>query len=152
YRRTFGEPPPEDVRSALHRLIRTPEVSDQLASVELGVAGTILGDDVVLIDTPGFDGDEGSHREIAEAVGAPVDLPVVLVSANRPGSMPLAAFMADILADLHERTVFVLTKSRFVEAAERDDLEAWVSSWLVEHGFADPMVLRADATDIAVAA
>jgi hypothetical protein len=155
YKHAFGETPPGDVRTVLQRLIRTPDVAARLARVELGVAGTLLGDNVMLSDTPGFDSGEGGdrgHGAIAAAVGSRVDLAVVLVSADRPGSMTLAAFIADVLADLRDRSVFVLTKSRLVDPAQRDDVEVWVRSWLVEHGFTDPTLLRADATDIAVAA
>jgi hypothetical protein len=132
--------------------MRAPHAAKSLDRIDIGLTGAILGTGVLLIDTPGFDATDAGHHEITERVAAEVDLAIVLIPANAPGSMSLERFLHEVLGDLNDRCVFVLTKFRQVSAAERADLQEHIVSWLGQQGFADATVIRADATDIAVAA
>jgi len=143
---------PVGIRPTLREIMRSPRAAKSLDGIEIRLSGAVLGPDVVVIDTPGFDATDTWHKEVTERIAAEVDLAIVLIPANDPGAMSLARFLHEVLGDLDDRCVFVLTKFRQVPAAERADLEEHIVSWLDRQGFPQPTVLRADATDIAVAA
>lgn len=140
-----------DLRAVLRQIMAAPAAAQSLERIDIGLAGTVLGPGVVVIDTPGFDAAEDGHNEVAERVAGEVDLAIVLIPASDPGAMSLQRFLHEVLRDLSDRCVFVLTKFRQVEAGQRADLQRHLESWLEQAGFAGPVVLRADATDIAVA-
>lgn len=151
YRLRAGQSGSGSVREVLSTIIRNDEISRHLDSIDLGVRGTLIGPDIVVVDTPGFNSTHLMHTEIAMSVAERVDLAVVLIPANSPGSMTLAEFITDVLAGLQDRCVFVLTKCRLIDADERDSLELFVRTWLSGLGFDAPLLLRADASDVAVA-
>jgi hypothetical protein len=142
---------PAGIRPALREIMRSPRAAKSLDGIDIRLSGAVLGPDVVVIDTPGFDAADNWHKEVTERVAADVDLAIVLIPAGDPGAMSLARFLHEVLGDLDDRCVFVLTKFRQVPAAERADLQEHIVSWLDQQGFPQPAVLRADATDIAVA-
>ena len=142
---------PAGIRSALREIMRSPRAAKSLDGIDIRLSGAVLGSDVVVIDTPGFDAADTWHKEVTERVAADVDLAIVLIPASDPGAMSLARFLHEVLRDLGDRCVFVLTKFRQVPAEERADLQEHIVSWLDQQGFPQPVVLRADATDIAVA-
>ncbi len=142
---------PSDIRAALREIMRSPPAAKSLDQIDIGLAGAALGPGVVVIDTPGFDATDTGHHEITERVAAEADLAIVLIPASDPGAMSLGRFLHEVLGDLSDRCVFVLTKFRQVPAPERADLQEHIVSWLEQQGFPQPAVLRADATDIAVA-
>lgn len=152
FRQTTGSAEPTDVRSALREIMRSPQAAKALDRVDIGLAGAVLGPGVVVIDTPGFDATDAGHSEVTERVAAEVDLAIVLIPATDPGSMSLSRFLHEFLGDLGDRCVFILTKFRQVPADERADLQEHIVSWLDSQGFPQATVVRADATDIAVAA
>jgi hypothetical protein len=151
YESAVGSAEPSDIRVVLREIMRSPRAAKSLDRIDLGLAGAVLGPDVIVIDTPGFDATDAGHHEITERVAGEVDLAIVLIPANSPGAMSLGRFLQEVLADLSDRCVFVLTKFRQVPAAERADLQEHIASWLEELGFPEATVIRADATDIAVA-
>ena len=145
----YGEP--SDIRAVLREIMRSPYAAKSLDRIDIGLAGAVLGPGVVVIDTPGFDATDAGHHEITERVATEVDLAIVLIPANEPGAMSLSRFLHEVLGNFNERCVFVLTKFRQVPAAERVDLQEHIVSWLEQQGFPQAAVVRADATDIAVA-
>jgi hypothetical protein len=152
YRSITDSAEPSDIRAVLREIMRSRRAAKSIDRIDVGLAGAVLGPGVVVIDTPGFNATDAGHREVAERVAAEADLAIVLIPANEPGAMSLGQFLHEVLGDLHDRCVFVLTKFRQVAAAERMGLQEYVVSWLEQQGFPQALVLRADATDIAVAA
>jgi GTPase SAR1 family protein len=152
YVSVIGSSEPSDVRAALREIMRSPQAAKSLDRIDIGLAGAVLGPGVVVIDTPGFDATDAGHQEVTEQVAAEVDLAIVLIPANDPGAMSLSRFLHEVLGDLNDRCVFVLTKFRQVPGEERADLQEHIMSWLAGQGFPQATALRADATDIAVAA
>jgi hypothetical protein len=152
YRSVVGSGEPSDIRAALREIMRSARAAKSLDRIDIGLAGAVLGPGVVVIDTPGFDATNTGHHEVTERIAAEVDLAIVLIPANDPGALSLGRFLREVLGDLNDRCVFVLTKFRQVPAAERADLQEHLVSWLEGQGFPQATVLRADATDIAVAA
>lgn len=151
YQSAVGGHAPTDVRALLRQLMRSPRAAKSLDRIDIGLAGAVLGPGVVMIDTPGFDATDAGHLEITRRVAAEADLAIVLIPANSPGAISLGEFLHEVLGDLSDRCVFVLTKFRQVATAERADLQQHIESWLEQQGFPHPTVIRADATDIAVA-
>jgi Dynamin family len=151
YQTAVGGRQPADIRAVLRQLMRSPRAAKSLSRIDIGLSGAVLGPDVVMIDTPGFDATDAGHLEIARRVAAEADLAIVLIPAGSPGALSLAQFLHEVLADLSDRCVFVLTKFRQVPAAERAELQQHIESWLEQQSFPHPTVIRADATDIAVA-
>lgn len=151
-RTVTGSPPDGDLRRVLHDLIHADDAGNTIASIDLALPQTLLGPDLVLVDTPGFNAIRSEHRDIAVSAAERVDLAVILIAANSPGSIVLAEFLADVMSEFRDRCVFVLTKCRQIPATERDELERWVKGWLAAEGFGGAKLLRADATDLAVAA
>jgi GTPase SAR1 family protein len=151
YQSTVGGAEPADIRAVLRQIMRSQTAAQSLDRIDIGPSGTVLGPGVVMIDTPGFDAIDVGHREITERAAAGADLAIVLIPANSPGAVSLSRFLHEVLTDLGDRCVFVLTKFRQVPLDERDDLQQHVESWLEQQGFPQPTVIRADATDIAVA-
>jgi len=151
YRSVVDSGGPAGIRLALREIMRSPRAAKSLDGIGIRLSGAVLGSDVVVIDTPGFDATDTWHKEVTERVATDVDLAIVLIPASDPGAMSLARFLHEVLGDLDDRCVFVLTKFRQVPTAERADLQEHIMSWLDQQGFPQPTVLQADATDIAVA-
>jgi hypothetical protein len=142
---------PVDIRTALRDIICSPRAASDLDRIDLRLTEAVLGPGVVVIDTPGFDAAAASHNEIAEGVAAEVDLAIVLIPASEPGAVSLGRFLHRGLGDLVDRCVFVLTKFLQVPEAERADVQEHIVSWLTQQGFGQTAVIRADATEVAVA-
>ncbi len=152
YQSVAGLAQPLGIRGALQGIMRSPRAAKDLAQIDVGLAGTILGPGVMVTDTPGFDATDTGHREVAQRVADEVDLAIVLIPASEPGSMSLATFLDEVLKDLKGRCAFVFTKFRQIPADQRAELQEHLVSWLDQHGFPGAPVIRADATDLAVAA
>jgi hypothetical protein len=152
YESVVGPGEPSEIRAAVREIMRSERAAGSLDRIEIGLAGAVLGPGIIVIDTPGFDATDVGHHEVAARVAAEVDLAIVLIPASDPGAMSLSRFLHEVLGDLRDRCVFVLTKFRQVPPVEREDLQEHLVSWLEQQDFPDPVVLRADATDIAVAA
>jgi dynamin family protein len=141
---------PSGIKEALSGIIRS-HAAEAIDWIDLELTNTILGPGVLVIDTPGFDTNESGPQEITKLVADDVDLAIVLIPANDPGSISLARFLTEVLHHLGDRCVFVLTKFRQVPAIERPELAEYIMSWLKTHGFTDPTVIRADSIDIVAA-
>ena len=152
YRRAVGRAAPKLVSTALRTLLTTERAASDLAEIEVGVPATILGDGVVIVDTPGFNATEARHRELALAAARRTDLAVVVVPATAPVSLSLGEFVTGELADQLTRCVFVLGKGRLFDADEQADLVRWTVRRLEDLGVSDPLVLEAPSADEALKA
>lgn len=131
---------PQNLEQAL-RLLLTTDAADLLKSVEMRSPQFFLGEDIAIIDTPGFSVSDEGHRERAIAAISQADLALVVVPAVAAMSRALVEFLTGPLADYNDRCVFVLTKIDLVADAERGDVVAVVRERARAGGFADPVVL-----------
>lgn len=152
YRRVVGRAPPMRAGTALRALLTSKDAAAELAEIEVGVPRAVLGSDVVLVDTPGFNATDARHHELARAAARRTDLAVVVVPATAPVSMSLGDFLTDALAEQLDRCVFVLTKGRLVDDDDQPDLLRWTARRLRDVGIVDPLVLEAPSADEALKA
>lgn len=145
---TLGEAMPDHPAVALHRLMSDPDASAEVAGLDLHHTDALLGRDVVLLDTPGFNATDEGHRELAENTADLADLVVVLIPATAIVSTALAEFVSEVLSNHEDRCVFVLTKGRLIGPG-MDKVAADARRRLDAHGFTGPL-LRCDAADVAL--
>lgn len=150
--RSVADSVPSDIREVLREIMRSPRAARDLDGIDIGLTWAALGPGVVVVDTPGFDAAAAGHHEVAKRVAGDVDLAIVLIPASEPGAVSLGLFLHEVLGDLRDRCVFVLTKFRQVPEEERAEVQEHIACWLAGQGFPQAAVIRADATDIAVAA
>ncbi|MCE3555579.1 dynamin family protein [Pseudonocardia sp. RS11V-5] len=135
---------PLDARDAVRTLIADPQVCGGIETVAIGHPAALLGQDVVVVDTPGINATDDLHAEVVERVVAETaDLAVVLVPAGSPVSRVLTTFLTGTLERHLDRCVFVVTKLDDVDPAERALLVRAVGVRLQRAGVPDPQVYGA---------
>lgn len=150
YREAVGGELPAELPAVVKGMLTTENAALGLAEIEIGVPAPVLGEHVVVIDTPGFNATETRHRDMALAAARRTDLAVVVVPATAPVSMSLGDFLTEELADQLDRCVFLLSKGRLFDADEQQDLVRWTAKRLADLGITDPVVLEAPSADEAL--
>jgi predicted GTPase/gas vesicle protein len=108
------------IRKQLRDLVTDPVTSAKIAKIRLTWPAVPLGENIVIIDTPGLNSVEKRHFEVTErVVREQADAFVVLTSASDPVPQSLIDFTQNYLADQLSRCVFVVTKLDWVAEAER---------------------------------
>lgn len=114
---------PATARDAIRTLIADPRVCGGVDTVTITHPAVLLGEDVVLVDTPGINATDDLHAEVVDRVLAETaDLAVVLVPAHSPVSRVLSDFLAGPLSRHLDRCVFVVTKFDDIEPTDRAPL------------------------------
>jgi hypothetical protein len=135
---------PPDARAAVRTLIADPQVCGGVETVAIGHPSALLGQHVVVVDTPGINATDDLHAEVVERVVAETaDLAVVLVPAGSPVSQVLAGFLTGVLERHLDRCVFVMTKLDDIDPADRALLVRAVRVRLQRAGVPDPQVFAA---------
>lgn len=136
----FGDAGPADLATALRSVLVTDR-ANYLRRLDVWCPTRVIGDQVAIIDTPGFSVDETGHRTLAaEAIDA-ADLVIVVAPAVSTTSLTTMSFLADTTRRHRDRCVFVITKTDLVEDAERNEVVTVTRSRLAGAGFPDPVVL-----------
>lgn len=146
----FGDQAPERHAAALKRIMHDEATASLVQSLELHHTETLVGSDVLIVDTPGFNSTSPRHRLLAESVARTADLAVILVPASTPVSMAMTDFLSEVLWDYRQRSVFIITKGRLI-ADEIAEVHEHAARRLADAGFAASPVLRSDAADVALA-
>lgn len=128
------------LEQALQRVLTT-SLAEQVLRLEVRQHARLLGDGIVLLDTPGFSVVDRGHRELAEAAVRQADLALVVVPATAAMSMTLVDFLSGPLHDHLDRCAFVLTKTDLLDPDDIDDVTDLVERRLHELGVAEPVVL-----------
>lgn len=123
------------------RRVLTTSLADEVLRLEVWQPARLLGEDVVLLDTPGFSVLDRGHRELAEAAVGQADLALVVVPAPAAMSMTLVDFLVGPLHDHLDRCAFVLTKTDLLDAEGLGEVLGLVEERLRGLGVADPVVL-----------
>jgi GTP-binding protein EngB required for normal cell division len=111
---------PASIRKQLTDLATDPVTSAKIGKIRLTWPAVPLGENVVIIDTPGLNSVEKRHFVVTErVVREQADAFVVLTSASDPVPQSLVDFIQNYLADQLSRCVFVVTKLDWVDEAER---------------------------------
>lgn len=136
----FADTGPADLATALRSVLVTDR-ANYLRRLEVWCPTRVIGDQVTIIDTPGFSVDETGHRELAaDAINA-ADLVIVVTPAVSTTSLTTMDFLADTTRRHRDRCVFVITKTDLVESTELDDVVTVTTSRFAGAGFPDPVVL-----------
>lgn len=138
--RAAGPAASATLEQALQQVLTT-SLAEEVLRLEVAQRARLLGDDIVLLDTPGFSVVDRGHRELAEAAVRQADLALVVVPATAAMSMTLVDFLTGPLHDHLDRCAFVLTKTDLLDAGDLDDVRALVEGRLRELGVAEPVVL-----------
>ncbi|MGH3813337.1 MAG: dynamin family protein [Pseudonocardiaceae bacterium] len=129
-----------DLAAALRSVLVTDRAK-YLRRLEVWCPTRLIGDQVTIIDTPGFSVDETGHRELAAAAIDAADLVIVVIPAVATTSLTTMDFLSDTTRRHRDRCVFVITKTDLVEDAELDEIVTVTSGRLAGAGFLDPVVL-----------
>jgi ribosome biogenesis GTPase A len=108
-----------------------------VARVTIRIASSLLGQNVVLIDTPGVGSTHRHNTEAAEAVLPACDAALFVVSPDPPITEVEVAYLARIRSTVG-RVILVLNKADTLTPAEADAVEGFLKRTLAE---------RADLTD-----
>src|ERR1700722_1324848 len=109
---------PADARDALKSLVVSDEIGALVSSVRYTCQGDFLGEDIVVIDTPGLDASD-DHDLIAQRVVADrADAFVVLTASNSAFRRYLEGFLRSSLKEHLHQSVFVVTKMDQVDDDE----------------------------------
>lgn len=136
----FAGAGPADLATALRSVLVTDR-ANSLRRLEVRCSTRVIGDQITIIDTPGFSVDETGHRELAASAIDAADLVIVVTPAVATTSLTTMDFLADTTRRHRERCVFVITKTDLVEDVELKEIVTVTRSRLAGAGFADPVVL-----------
>jgi len=129
-----------DLATALRSVLVTDR-ANHLRRLEVWCPTRVIGDQVTIIDTPGFSVDEAGHRELAAAAIEAADLVIVVIPAVATTSLTTMQFLAETTRRHRDRCTFVITKTDLVEDGELAEVLTLTRSCLVRAGFSDPVVL-----------
>ena len=140
----FGQTPGSLVE-AVRCLVNDEAVAPAVERVEIAHPSPLLGDEIVVLDTPGINSTVQAHAAAAlEAIAADADRFVVLISGTSPISLRLMTTLGDRLKPYLHRMTFVVTRLHHVEPDERAAVLATVRDRLEsELRVEDPVVVGA---------
>lgn len=121
------------VEELLGELTANAEVAPTVERVTLNHPSSMLGDDIVVLDTPGINSAVAAHATVAhEVIDDLADAFVVLVPSHTPVSMRLRSLLEDHLRPYIHRTTFVVTHMDSVDEDERDEIVEFVRCRLID--------------------
>lgn len=121
------------LKELLKDLTSHPTIAPAVERVRLHHPSSMLGDDIVVLDTPGINSTVPEHAAVAyEVIDILADAFVVLVPSNHPLSMRLSALLEDHLRPFIHRTTFLVTHMDTVEEDERAEIVEFVRERLRE--------------------
>ncbi|HEY6794417.1 MAG TPA: dynamin family protein [Kineosporiaceae bacterium] len=134
-----GLAPAAPLETAVAHVLRL--TAGEVHDLEVGLPTAVLGDGVMLSDTPGFSVEDAGHRELALGALHTADLLVVVVPAVAAMSLTLVDFLTGPARAFLDRCAIALTKIDLVDPEERDDVARAVVRRLADAGVPDPVVL-----------
>ncbi|MGH2941393.1 MAG: dynamin family protein, partial [Solirubrobacteraceae bacterium] len=136
-----GEEPPADMTGMLRVLTTDARLAGVVEGVRLTHPDPLLGEHVVLVDTPGINANEdyAHHAEVTRRAVQRADTALVFIPADRPLSLALQRFLDEELEPYLPRCVFLVSRLARIDAGERDAVIAWVRDQIAERfGIEDP--------------
>jgi Dynamin family len=129
----------------LRTLTCDEEVAPAVERVTVEHPSSLLGDDIVLLDTPGTNSTDHGHTATAiAAIAEDADAFVVLIPSNAPLGLSLQALLCEHLEPYLHRTTFVVTHMAQVDADERASLLEFIERRLRrELGLEAPLIAPA---------
>jgi GTP-binding protein EngB required for normal cell division len=108
-----------DVRQALALITAEESISSHVRSVVINHPSPFLGSGVVIIDTPGINGEHQRHAEIIQQViSRQADVAIIIIPASFAASNVLMDFLEHALQPLLHRSVFVVSQMDKVPESE----------------------------------
>jgi GTPase Era involved in 16S rRNA processing len=141
-----GERPPGDVTGMLRVLTTDARLAGIVESVRLTHPDPLLGEHVVLIDTPGINANEryAHHADVTRRAVQRADTALVFIPADKPLSITLTRFLEDELGPYLPRCVFLVSRLGRVDPEHRAEILEWVREEVQQRfGLVDPPVLGA---------
>jgi Dynamin family len=116
-----------DLRDTLELLCTDEHVAAAVERISLEHPSPMLGDGVVVLDTPGINSDNDAHAAVAlETIQSQADWFVVLIPSTAPVSMVMQALLSGELKRHLRRTTVVITRMDDIPEEERESLIAFV--------------------------
>ncbi len=136
---------PQDVRGWLRLVTTDTRVGDLIEAVRVEHPAALLGDGVVVIDTPGTQATDQHEEIVRKIMSDQADVAVVVIPSHTPVPDTLVRFLKDNLGpDVLSGCVFVVTKMVRIDAEERERLLRWVRKTLTTKlGIEEPTVYAA---------
>lgn len=136
----------QDIQSLIDTLTSEQSVAHDITSLTLSIPDIDIPDNIVIIDTPGFNPGEISvqnHFEVTKKVVEKyADVAIILMPTNQPFSNSLKVFLQSYLRKYIHRCIFVLTKGDLKNKDERKMLCEFVQSRLsADFGLTETKVL-----------
>lgn len=145
YLLTTYSTPVSSVKETIQIITSQQNIAKDINRIDIGLPrqghiaglGTIFGppEDILLIDTPGFNPGQQSvenHLEVTkQVVENEADLAIILTPAGQAMSNTLVAFMANSISEYLHRCIFVITKAdQLSSVAERKSVQSYVLTQL----------------------
>jgi hypothetical protein len=118
---------PSDPYSAIALLTTDVAIAEHIHTLKVFHPASALGDDTVLIDTPGIDGLNARGSQVVERiVREEADAFVVIVPGITAFSITLVEFLREHLLDQIPHCIFIITKVDQIEPDDRKELFAYI--------------------------
>jgi septin family protein len=113
-------PEPCDTRDWLRQVTTDPRSSRAVVGVRLTHPAVLLGDGIVIIDTPGVEASDEHDEDVRRVLDEVADLAVIVISAENQISKRLAAYLESTIGpQMLRRCVWIVTKMSRVDNEER---------------------------------